>query len=442
MTPTLAAARQGIVLLLALLHLSGRATADTDLSAQDRVSDLTTIKAGVLVKNGRQTSCGLGLIDNMASFVSANCLDYKDGKVDNAIIYEVYINAAYDSTATRAAVQNITVHPKYNPATMANNVALIEFNLGSNETWYNYNAIGRASWTDIVYAQQYVSDMNSMKWAAPQLSSPASSDAMCSTLSPLYGSNQNGTSCNGILAASPSPDMSKCNVPYQIAYAVIGRGIYQAGIYSHSVVDGGGDLCGNSSKTRNYYTLVDDYLMFANVALNRRLYYYRTENTTVPQPDPNYSMAVPSAAPPSGAVLVAGNYYARQTGSNFATQVPTPSAQPTSSSTTLQEPSSKSEQSSNPPDSDLADGSVDGLSKNEVIIIAVSCSVGSLLIAMIVFFVIKQRKDSQRRNHDLFKEASAQLILAEALGGAYMPGHDRPSTEVAEDPIDYQPPPA
>ncbi|KAJ2864459.1 hypothetical protein GGH94_002911 [Coemansia aciculifera] len=448
MISTLAAARRGIVLLLALLHFSGRTTAgSTDpANSADRAVDLSKIKGGILVKDGKQTSCGLGLIDNMASFVSADCLDYKDGKVDQDTVYEVYIDTGYDATASRATVQNITVHPKYNPSTMANNVALIEFNLGSSVSWYNYNAIGRKSWTEIVYAQRYIADVNNMAWAAPQISSQASSDAKCSSLSSLFDSNQNGASCNGVLTTSPSPDMSKCNVPYQIAYAIIGKSLFPAGIYSYSVVEGGGDLCSNSSKIRNYYTLVDDYLVFANVALNRTVHYYRTENTTVPQPDPNYAMAEPSAAQPSGAALVAGNYYSRQTGTNFASQVPTPIAQPTSSSMTPQaSSSSKTEQisSSSSPDRGSPDeGSVEGLSKNEVIIVAVSCSVGSLLIALILFFVIKQWKASLRRRHDPFKEASAQLILAEGLGGAYVPGHERPSAEVIEDPIDNQPPPA
>ncbi|KAJ2335933.1 hypothetical protein GGH91_005370, partial [Coemansia sp. RSA 2671] len=174
---TLAVARRGIALALAFLHLSGRATADgADSGTPNRVADLAQIKGGVLVKNGKQTSCGLGLLDNMASYVSANCLDFKNGKVDGNIIYEVYIDSGYDKTATRAMVQNITVHPKYNPSTMANNIALIEFNLGNDVTWYNYNAIGRASWSEIIYAQRYVSDMNQMTWATPQISPQAPND--------------------------------------------------------------------------------------------------------------------------------------------------------------------------------------------------------------------------------------------------------------------------
>ncbi|KAJ1884223.1 hypothetical protein LPJ71_009790, partial [Coemansia sp. S17] len=70
MISTFAAARQGIVLLLALLHFSGRTTAaSTDPSSSaGRVADLSKIKGGILVKGGKQTSCGLGLLDNMASF--------------------------------------------------------------------------------------------------------------------------------------------------------------------------------------------------------------------------------------------------------------------------------------------------------------------------------------------------------------------------------------
>ncbi|KAJ2740977.1 hypothetical protein GGI20_005500 [Coemansia sp. BCRC 34301] len=439
---------RGIILLLALLHLSGLATAASSTGPSNlagRAADLSKIKGGVLVKNGKQTSCGLGLLDNMASFVSADCLDYKDGKVDKDTVYEVFIDPGYDTFATRSIVQNITVHPKFSPSTKANNVALIEFNLKSGVSWYNYNAIGRKSWTEIVYAQRYISDVNSMAWTAPNVSSPVPGDAiMCANLSTVFSSNQNGFSCNGILATSPSPDMSKCSVPYQIAYAVIGKSLYQAGFYSHSVVEGGGDLCGSSFKQRSYYTLIDDYLMFARTALNRTVYYYRTENTTLPQSDPNFAMVEPSAAPPSWAMIVSGNYYSRQTGSNFASHVPTPVAEPTSSSKGPA-PSSSSEIQLSSSESSLGpsgDGAEGGLSKNEVIIVAVSCSVGSLLIALILFFVVKRWKSRARRRHDPFKEATAQLILAEGLGGAFMPGHEQPSTEIMEGPVDNQPPPA
>ncbi|KAJ2907906.1 hypothetical protein GGI21_003419, partial [Coemansia aciculifera] len=387
-----------------------------------REVDLSKIKGGVLVKNGKQTSCGLGLLDNMASFVSADCLDYKNGKVDNDVVYEVFIDPAYDSVATRSVVQNITVHPKFNPTTKTNNVALIEFNLNSGVVWYNYNAIGRKSWNDIIYAQQYISDVNNMAWATPKISSSAPSDAMCGNMSAVFSANQDVLSCNAILAGSPSPDMSTCNVPYQVAYAVIGRSLYPAGIYSHSVVEGGGDLCSNSSIVRNYYTMVEDYLMFARTALNRTVYYYRTDNTTLPQSDPNFAMVEPSAPPPAKALTVAGNYYSRQTGSNFATSVPTPTVVPTSSSSVpaASTSSSDSEQSSDSSSLSPSDGITDGLSKNVVIIIAVSCSVGSLLIAFILFFVIKRRRIAKSsRRHDQFKEATAQLILAEGLGGAF-----------------------
>ncbi|KAJ1669409.1 hypothetical protein GGF38_002278 [Coemansia sp. RSA 25] len=284
-----------------------------------------------------------------------------------------------------------------------------------------------------------------MAWTAPKISSPALADATCGNLSSVFSNNQNGFSCNGLLTDSPSPDMSTCNVPYQIAYAMIGKSLFQAGLYSHTVVEGGGDLCSSSIKQRSYYTLLDDYLMFARTALNRTVHYYRTENTTLPQPDPNYAMAEPSAGPPSWAVVIAGNYYSRQTGSNFASHVPTPVVEPTSSSK-VPEPSSSQSRPSSSASSPGPDPSDDvsevGLSKNEVIIVAVSCSVGSLLIALILFFVIKRWKARSRRNHDSFKDATAQLILAEGLGGAFVPGHDTPSAEVTEDLIDNQPPPA
>ncbi|KAJ2522751.1 hypothetical protein H4217_000538 [Coemansia sp. RSA 1939] len=92
-------------------------------------------KGGVLVKNGKQTSCELGIIDSRAAFVAAPCLDYSSGNsVNQSTKYEVYLDAGIDNIAAKYTVTSITVHPGYNAETNANPIAILQFNKDSTAT--------------------------------------------------------------------------------------------------------------------------------------------------------------------------------------------------------------------------------------------------------------------------------------------------------------------
>ncbi|KAJ2854944.1 hypothetical protein GGI22_004312, partial [Coemansia erecta] len=102
------------------------------LAVRDTTSDIATTKGGVLVKNGEQTSCELGVIDSTAAFVAAPCLDFSGSDVNKNIKYEVYLDAGIDNTPVTYTVSSIAIHPDYNATMNLNPVAVLQFNTGGS----------------------------------------------------------------------------------------------------------------------------------------------------------------------------------------------------------------------------------------------------------------------------------------------------------------------
>ncbi|KAJ2813364.1 hypothetical protein H4S07_000739, partial [Coemansia furcata] len=284
----------GLLLSLALAVPSAASVLPRQQDVTASANDIFKVKGGLFIKNGKQTSCGLGILDNMASLMSADCLDFVNGKVDASSNYEAFIDAGYDGATARYTVQNVTVHPSYDPKTKANNVAVIQYNSGSKVTWYNYNAIGPSNWDGYVYVQRYLSDIDGMAWATPKVYTQDSGDSLCSDLSPVYNANMKDFACGRGTVSPPTSALGTCNVPYQMVYATFsGTYVYQAGFFSHVVIQDGNDLCEYSSQ-RTYFTLISDYLAFANSVIKRTVYYFNKINSTKPQTSPAYAMTKPS----------------------------------------------------------------------------------------------------------------------------------------------------
>ncbi|KAJ2787660.1 hypothetical protein GGI15_000550 [Coemansia interrupta] len=360
------------------------------LTARATASDLDNVKAGVLVKDGSQTSCALGLLDNKASLISADCLDFSNGSVNKSVTYEAYINAGFDGVSSKYTVVNITVHPNYDERTKANNIALIQFNTNSNISWYNYNAVIRSDWSSLVYVQFSLSDIVTMKWNTPTLYSQDNvDDSQCSSFSPVYSDSSADYVCSkDTVTTVPTGVDAPCRIVYGMVYGVIDGIMYPAGFLSHVAVKNGNSLC-NYTDQRAYYTLLSDYLMFATTALNREVYYYSKDNVTEPQKNPYYAMAVPSSAAPSGVTNIGGNIYAK-----LVAETPTKETHGDS-----------------------------GLASKTKIIIGVCSAVGSVILLVAVFLLVRwwRKHGKIRQQRDPYKETAAQEILADDLGGASVP---------------------
>ncbi|KAJ2849528.1 hypothetical protein IWW36_002566 [Coemansia brasiliensis] len=406
------------------------------LSARQTVQDLSKLKGGVFVKDGKQTMCGLALIDNKSAMVSADCLEYNGSDINEDVIYTVYIDSGFDNKTSNHIVTKITVHPNYDRKTKANNVAVLEYNDDAWVDWYNYNAIDPYKWKNLVYVQRYVEDVSMGTWGMPKLvRAKYTNDTTCKEISPLYGDNLSDITCHDAVTEPPNSELSSCNVPYSTVYALIDGIVFQAGFFSYAEISGGSDFC-SYDQMRTYFTLVANYLEFARETINRTVYYYEQDDTSYPQTNPYYVMNN-SQKQNSDFTMVGGDIYALQNRDSVSTQE---SSDISNSDNSLM--SSDHETSGN------NESSSDGLSKSTTIIIAVCCSVGTLILAALAFFLVRWWRGHISRPRDPMQETNAQHILADDIGGAYLPastsnhGDDAPSETSSNEVKNHNMPPA
>ncbi|KAJ2804760.1 hypothetical protein H4R20_002377, partial [Coemansia guatemalensis] len=267
-------------------------------------------KGGVFFKDGQQTTCGFAFLTNQAVLITADCFDFVGKTVDRSVNYRVYTNPSFNGVTMGFDLKDIVVHPDYNPDTKANNVAAASFNLKGKQEWEMDTAIDFGTWQARVYAQRHLKNLDGMVWDYPAytLENTVEQDSTCSDLSPIFSENTDKFTCTSILANPLMKNSTACKIPYPVLYAQMGDELYQAGLYSHSVVKGGDDLC-NNDEVRSYYTLIGDYLAFAEKVLNKKFTYHSNDNSSAPQADPNYSMKSAPKSVADGAVMLSGEFY-------------------------------------------------------------------------------------------------------------------------------------
>lgn len=315
------------LLIIALLPL---VAADSSFPASpfpfsasiDGPSGPAQVSVGILLKHGKKTSCFLGLIDNQASFVNTNCFDLnKDGKVDDPSSYEVLVSTYFHFGPDRFTVEDVTIHPKYDPKTKANNIAVLQYNSGAgkSERWGMYYPTSSKDWPELVYAAGDLgwyqtngnSAWNSVFWTSTSADFNQN-DSLCKEMSPLFNTNQDTMSCQQRLTHTKRSDLTDCFIPYSSVYVNVNGGNFLTGLYSHSVVNGSQGLCETQDfVVRNYYTLLEKYLGFASGITGRTIPIKMIGDSYTPAPA-NFAQKVPSKGLPKGDTLVANDYYAKQ----------------------------------------------------------------------------------------------------------------------------------
>ncbi|KAJ1831065.1 hypothetical protein LPJ63_004533 [Coemansia sp. RSA 2711] len=230
--------------------------------------DMANFRGAILVKNGAPTTCELALIDNKAAFVAATCLSLSGKRLkDDSTRYEIYFDGAKGNRPAKVTVDasDISIHPKFNPNTYSNNLAILQFSFTEQSSWVNYIAAYRGEWTDIAYVRRQVSANND--WSTPRVRSYAQTDANCDRASGLFRYNEATLMCARIYTPS-TVTSSSCNMPYGSVYGVTSSSMAIAGLYSHSVVYGTG-MCGGSA-TFHYYVVLTEYLPYARTVLGRK----------------------------------------------------------------------------------------------------------------------------------------------------------------------------
>ncbi|KAJ1891370.1 hypothetical protein LPJ81_005756, partial [Coemansia sp. IMI 209127] len=311
------------------------------------------MKGALLIKNGDVTTCELALISNMAAFVAANCLDYTDGTntVDPSTVYQVMISDGNTSTIGTYSVDEVDAHPRYDPDTYANNVALLKYNNGSQVEWKNYIAADPNEWDSEFYVQRtLVSNTTTSSWNSPQVvQASGSAPSGCSSASALYAANQVDFMCT---TDTVSEGSGSCVMPYGSVYGVNGDNLAVAGLYSHSMIIGD-SLCNNQG-VFNYYTLLSNYLEWGGVMAQSTIYLFAVDQSYVNNDHANYTMNDPTGSTVSG-ILIGGDLYAIPTASSSAS-----SSSATTSSTSSESSTEPASESSTSEDNESSSSSEEG----------------------------------------------------------------------------------
>ncbi|KAJ2617010.1 hypothetical protein EV177_000773 [Coemansia sp. RSA 1804] len=271
------------------------------------------MKGGILVKNGKQTSCEIAVLDSRSSMVSASCLAYKNGKVDTSIKHEVYLDNGLDGKTAKYTVEMVSVNQNYNATSLANSLAILQYNSDGKIEWNNTVGIGRdLYWDEVVFVRRTISDLDNMEWTTPIIQSNIGEGENCDAMSVLYDKNNSDFECNDKLVDAQLSSLTICQVPYGSVYAVINNKLYLAGIYSYTATyQGHGNLCYSGFKS-NYYLLLRNYLSYASTVLGRFPDFFPLTNATFPTTNAYYSMTKPTNGQSSNYFLTKGDYYLYQ----------------------------------------------------------------------------------------------------------------------------------
>ncbi|KAI8321121.1 hypothetical protein GQ54DRAFT_290183 [Martensiomyces pterosporus] len=383
----------------------------------------------LLIKNSLATSCECIPIDSMAAFVAASCFDYSSGQLNETTKYEVSIDNNKITTRAQLPIEKIHIHPAYDPNTIANNIAVVEFNTHGTVNWTNQIAVDRNSWADVIYVRRSLRDITASVWNNPQVAEHTETDDDCRASSGLFAANQGDFLC-GNWTVQGIPNSNACSIPFGSLYSVSGKRLAVAGLYSHTVIYGD-NICAYRHQL-SYYTLLSNYTAFANSVLRGHTVNTYTSNLAYKtNASASYKMNTGTATNIKGTTTMSGDLFPRvgvlqqlmSPGVSAAPSLSTGSATPTSTGVN----SSAARQSSSPAMPTLsvnpatAGSSSNGLSRGETIAVATVVPILSIAIIVALFFsyrVLKKRRNAA--SWDPLGERSniSAQTLARELGGA------------------------
>ncbi|KAJ1852390.1 hypothetical protein GGH12_006011 [Coemansia sp. RSA 1822] len=376
---------------------------------------LNNVKGGILVKDGKRTSCELGVIDSQSSLVSAACLDFTSGKVSEDTQYEVYLDDGLDGKAAKHAVESITVHPAYDSANHTNDVVVVQYNSGSKIEWQNIILPDFSYVFDkVVYVRRSLLDMDSMQWDTPKyMESSMGYNERCMELSVIYSYNQNTVAYGNYSLTTPSVDLTACRVPYGILYGLLNNQTHLIGVFSYAAIAVYENLC-NKVDYCSYYAMYAKFAPYIESVLGRsinlNLNYF---GEGVIQTNASFSFGYKPIEDIRSTGFIVGDLYKNQ--SDSITFIPSDSSQDTLDT-------DNSDASSSDADGGTAEKSRS--SRNLTgIIVGVCVSVAGLLIIGIVAFVCIRRR--RERAVDPMGQQEIQNALEADIGGATAPGNMR-----------------
>ncbi|KAJ2704963.1 hypothetical protein FB645_002827 [Coemansia sp. IMI 203386] len=275
------------------------------------LSSILDYRGAVLLINRKQTSCEAALVDSNAAFISASCFEYSGSTtVDTSKnTYELMIKlGSGNSNSQKVSISKINVHPKYDPKTYINNVAIVQFSTGGAATWQEYIAVNPSEWDDQYFSRRSLTDSYSSTWNNIIAFSSTTTPSDCAKASKAYSENKQDFLCN--YAASLSIYNRDCKVPYGTVYAVVQPDDFGvAAIYSHSAIYG--DSMCSSQKKLHYYTILRNYIPWAARAIGRSIGGFSKDSSFKLAIDYDYSMTEVSTSSVSGVQVFSGDRYSQ-----------------------------------------------------------------------------------------------------------------------------------
>ncbi|KAJ1959127.1 hypothetical protein GGI12_004499 [Dipsacomyces acuminosporus] len=363
---------------------------------------------GVIYRNGYQTTCEFLPIDNRAAFAAASCFDVDGGgRVDTKKTSYVL---AYDNNNTEKLVnypvEKVTIHPDYDPKTLANNIAIVHSNLQAGYSWSVGIAMDPSSWDSYSYVKRKVKNKKNkgnLWYDNPKVGTASSGEGRCSNSSALYKDNLKDFACTSELTESAYS--KTCLIPYGSIYVNYNGAPIAAGIYSHTV-SYDSDTCSTKNQI-SYYTLLSDYVAFAAKTTGREVVKIKKDSNYSPNDDSSFKMNATSPAI-QDVTVYSGDIYARRgdvreqtdfdklpkSNDNTAPEE-SADASPSSSLAASATNSAAATNGANASSSPSSTSSV-GIGRTETIIIAVVVPIGSLVLVVALFFAYKRYKHRRR----------------------------------------------
>ncbi|KAJ2712638.1 hypothetical protein H4R19_002652 [Coemansia spiralis] len=399
--------------LLGLLATAAAAAAATrpaiPLSARGLAADkVGNFKGAVLFKNGYQTSCEIAVLGKTSGFIAANCFDYTSKNIlDPATSYSVFFDDSASGTVVRQAAlefKDIHTHPNYDPVTLANNIAIVEFNTGVTDQYDSLIVTNSDLADPETYVRRTLANVVN-RWAVAKVHDQTGAGSGCDAGSELYRNNRGWISCTD--SSVQSFNYTSCRAPYGTVYATFGTNSMLSAIYSHSVIYGSGTCDGNAQWV-SYYTRLNPYTGFAFNILKRPIIVFNGTQTLNYTRDAIQSMIGAGVSRMDGAVTVGGDIYALQ---RDAKEDPS----------THEGEGSDSSHGANTVDSSLLGGGGDsgGLSRAQKIVIGVVVPVGVLLAVIggaLLFNIWKAKRQDHAWDPHL-QSAELQNVAWDLGGG-------------------------
>ncbi|KAJ2636679.1 hypothetical protein GGF40_002857 [Coemansia sp. RSA 1286] len=311
-------------------------------------TEFSDVRGGVLFKNSKQTSCEVGLISMKAGFIAASCLDYTSGtNINRSTKYEIYLQAGSPKPlVVTLDPSDVHLHPNFNPSTLQNNIAVIEFNKQTTDTYKAYIVSGGYSTSSAAYVSRSI-NQSTGEWenniVAEMKDNPGDPND-CLPFSGLFSANTYQFVC--IPITTTSIKNSSCRVPYGTVYAKGKNGIVSLVAINSFTVATSPSLCDRNVFSYTFLLNLWDLDEFATSVLGYPIDIMVNFEAGTQTGTALYSNNFPKFVDMTGKTTITGDIYALEADSNNDEDTPADTSSQTSSTASSSRPSESSSSSS------------------------------------------------------------------------------------------------